>query len=131
MTSSVTGVGNLGSTLALKLAQMRHEVIGFDTDTAPMACRANCPMACWANCSGPSYSPSPRPGLARLLQGGHDGGRPRLATDLAELAVAESKVPRLGTPLAEATHDPNFSFPVSAGEALLLPLASKLRRAAV
>ena len=123
MTSSVTGVGNLGSTLALKLAQMRHEVIGFDTDTAP--------MACWANCSGPSYSPSPRPGLARLLQGGHDGGRPRLATDLAELAVAESKVPRLGTPLAEATHDPNFSFPVSAGEALLLPLASKLRRAAV
>jgi UDP-N-acetyl-D-mannosaminuronate dehydrogenase len=123
MTSSVTGLGNLGSTLALKLAQMRHEVIGFDTDAAP--------MACWANCSGPSYSPSPRPGLARLLQGGHDGARPRFATDLAELAVAESKAPRVGTPLSEATHDPHLWFPVSANEALLPPLASKLRRAAV
>ena len=123
MTSSVTGVGNLGSTLALMLAHMRHEVTGFDTNAAP--------MACLANCSGPSSSPSPRPGVSRLPQGGHYCGRPRLATDLAGLAVAESKVPHVGTPPSEATHDPNFSFPVSAGEALLPPLASKSRWAAV
>ena len=123
MTSSVTGVGNPGSTIALMLAQLRHEVTGFDTDAAP--------MACLTNCSGPSYSPSPRPGLPRLLQGGHGGARRRFATDLAELAAAESKAPRVRTPLAEATHDPHLSFPVSAGETLLPPLASKLRRGAV
>jgi UDPglucose 6-dehydrogenase len=123
MTNSVAGVGNLGATVAPTLAQMRHEVIGFDADAAPMA---------WlANCSDPSYSPSYGPGVARLLQGGHDGGRPRFATDLAELAEAKSQVPRVGTPQSEATRDPNFSLPVSADAALLMPLASKSRRAAV
>lgn len=123
MTNSVTGVGNLGSTLALTLAQMRHEVFGFDTDAAL--------MACLANCSGTTYSPSPGPGVARQLQGGHDGGRPRIPGDLAELAEAESEVPRVGTPQSEATHDPKFSLPVSGDEALLPPLGSKSRRVAV
>lgn len=123
MTNAVAGVGNLGPELAPTLAQMLHEDIGFDADAAPMACRANC--------SGPFYSPSHGPGVATQLQGAHDGGRPRFATDLTELAQAESQVPRAGTPPSEATHDPNFSFPVSADEALRLPLASKSRQAAV
>ena len=123
MTLSVTGVVNLDPALAPTLAQMLHEDIGFDADAAPMDCRANC--------SGPSYSPSHGPGVPTQVHGGHDGGRPRFATDLAELAQAQTQGPRVGTPPSEATHDPNFSFPVSADEALRLPLASKSRRAAV
>lgn len=121
MTISVTGARNPGPALVLRLAQMRHEVGGFDTEAAPRACLANCPV--------PSYSPGPD--IAGPLRGWHNGGQPLFATNLAEPAVAQSRVPFIGTPQSEVAHEPNSSVPVRADEPLLPPHASQSRREAI
>jgi UDPglucose 6-dehydrogenase len=119
MKSSVTGAGCLGSGHPLTLAQMGHEVIGLDTDAARIAHLAN------------GTAPFHEPGLADLLQEGHDSGCLTFSADPEEPAESEVHFLCVGTPRSKAVNDSDLSFLLTSVEALLPHLRSAVSRVAV
>lgn len=107
MKISVIGAGYLGAVHALTLAHLGHDVIALDTDTARIAQLAR------------GEVPFHEPGLAELLQEGHDGGRLTFTSDPADLASAQVHFLCVGTPQSKTANDSDLSFLMSAVQALL------------
>ncbi|MGP9501741.1 UDP-glucose dehydrogenase family protein [Specibacter sp. AOP5-B1-6] len=112
MKISVIGAGYLGTVHAATLAHMGHEVIGLDTDATRIAQLAA------------GTAPFHEPGLAEMLQEGHNGGRLTFTTDPADVADAQIHFLCVGTPQSKTANDSDLSFLRSAIESLLPHLRS-------
>lgn len=119
MTFLVAGAGSPGSGLALTLSHIRQVEIGLPTNSVR--------IAGLDSCSGPS----PEPGSTNLLHGVRGGGRPPFAANPAAMAVAEARVPRMGTPQSTAAHEPGSPSRPTAVQATLPYFASPTTRTAV
>jgi UDPglucose 6-dehydrogenase len=87
MRISVIGTGHLGAVHAVCLAELGHEVLGVDTDSAMIAALAE------------GRVPFHEPGLTSLLIGGLSAGRLRFSTALADAATfADVHFVCVGTP---------------------------------
>ncbi|AIY00658.1 UDP-glucose 6-dehydrogenase [Arthrobacter sp. PAMC 25486] len=111
MKISVIGAGYLGTVHAATLAHFGHQVVGLDTDPARVELLAA------------GTAPFHEPGLAELLQEGHDGGRLTFTTDPARLADAEVHFLCVGTPQSKTANDTDLSFL----DAAVTALAPQLR----
>lgn len=107
MKVSVIGAGYLGTVHAATLAAMGHEVIGLDTDAARIAQLAA------------GITPFHEPGLEKLLQEGHDGGRLTFTTDPAQVAEAHVHFLCVGTPQSKTGNESDLSFLMAAVSSLI------------
>src|SRR5688572_22298500 len=85
-TISVVGCGYLGVTHAAGMAELGHDVIGVDVDTAKIAALAG------------GRSPFFEPGLDELISRNIAAGRLRFTTSYQEAAVADVHFICVGTP---------------------------------
>jgi UDPglucose 6-dehydrogenase len=111
-TISVIGCGYLGAVHACAMAELGHDVIGFDVDADRVA-------ALTAG-SAPFYEP----GLDELLGRGLESGRLRFSTDPADLEDASIHFLCVGTPQAPGEDHADLSYLEMALESLLPALAA-------
>lgn len=108
MKITVTGCGYLGAVHAASMAELGHDVLGIDVDTAKVE-RLNSGQA-----------PFHEPGFDALLSRNVDAGRLRFTTDTAEAADYQVHFVAVGTPQAPGGHGADLSY-VDAAFTGLLP----------
>jgi len=111
MKISVIGCGYLGAVHAASMAELGHEVVGIDVDTAK--------IDDLAQAKAPFYEP----GFEELLVRSLATGRLRFSTDLADAAGARVHFVCVGTPQKRSEYAADLHFVEGATESLLGVLA--------
>jgi UDPglucose 6-dehydrogenase len=107
MKISVLGCGYLGSVHAACMAQLGHDVVGYDTDSAK--------VAALREAKAPFYEP----GLNDLLREALDSGRLRFTDDPSELATATVHFICVGTPQKRGENAADLSYVEAAMDTLV------------
>ena len=111
MRISVIGCGYLGAVHASAMAELGHDVVGIDVDSAKIAELAA------------GRPPFFEPGLPEILASAIATGRLRFSTDIADAARAEVHFVAVGTPQSAGTNAADLTYVDAAVESLLPHLA--------
>ena len=113
MKISVIGVGYLGAVHAASMAELGHDVIGLDVDTARIDLLSR------------GVAPFHEPGFEEILRRGLGAGRLRFTTDYADLASADVHFLGLGTPQRADGFGADLSYLQAAVDALAEVLSGR------
>src|SRR6478736_6339663 len=108
---SVIGCGYLGAVHAASMAELGHEVVGIDVDTAKIDNLAQ------------ARAPFYEPGFEELLARSLATGRLRFSSDFADAAGARVHFVCVGTPQKRSEYAADLRFVEGATESLLAVLA--------
>ena len=111
MKISVIGCGYLGAVHAASMAQLGHDVVGIDTDTAKVELLAA------------GRVPFHEPGFEELLQSSLASGRLRFSPDMAQAAGSQVHFVCVGTPQKRGEYAADLRYVESATESLIEVLA--------
>ncbi|WP_345763720.1 UDP-glucose dehydrogenase family protein [Diaminobutyricibacter sp. McL0608] len=98
MKISVIGCGYLGAVHAAAMAELGHEVVGIDVDSARIESLAA------------AIPPFFEPGLPEILASATASGRLRFSTDISEVADATVHFVAVGTPQQHGSHAADLRF---------------------
>ena len=111
MKISVIGCGYLGAVHAAAMAELGHDVVGIDVDSAKIAQLAD------------GRPPFFEPGLSEILGSAIASGRLRFSTDIAEVSGSRVHFVAVGTPQRNGSNAADMTYVDSAVNALLPYLA--------
>src|SRR6478672_13091541 len=111
MKISVIGCGYLGAVHAASMAELGHEVVGIDVDTAKMEALSQ------------ARTPFYEPGFEELLARSLATGRLRFSSDFADAAGAQVHFVCVGTPQKRSEYAADLRFVEGATESLIDVLA--------
>ncbi|HSN44608.1 MAG TPA: UDP-glucose/GDP-mannose dehydrogenase family protein [Propionibacteriaceae bacterium] len=107
MRLSMIGCGYLGAVHAACMAELGHDVVGLDVDSAKVELLSR------------GESPFHEPGFPELLKRNVDSGRLRFTTDPSAIADAEIHVIGVGTPQRQGRYAADMTYVYAAVETVL------------
>ncbi|MGA1835715.1 UDP-glucose/GDP-mannose dehydrogenase family protein [Herbiconiux sp. 11R-BC] len=107
MKISVVGCGYLGAVHAAAMAELGHDVVGIDVDTAKIELLAS------------GRAPFFEPGLPEILTSARDSGRLRFTTDMSEARGSSVHFIAVGTPQKKGEYAADLTYVNSAVDALI------------
>jgi Predicted UDP-glucose 6-dehydrogenase len=112
MKISVIGCGYLGAVHAAAMAQLGHDVVGIDVDTAKIAQLSQ------------GHPPFYEPGLVDILSAAIASGRLRFSSDIADAAGSRVHFVAVGTPQQQGSNAADVSYVDAAIQSLLPHLSA-------